>query len=597
MANIQVSQPGGAGTLTADAVIAPNGRVYLSFVGSTTTWAWTMTSVPGGSTATVQNATSPNNAYFDPDKTNGVYALKFTDSGGNKYFINLATTTYRAAGAPGARIVLDAVDGADGDFNSNCVRDITLPEWTSGECVLEPFGGSTEAGAYKDGTLVIPTSGTGKISYLYVATATTMAQEWSFSEASSKAIKIAFVDSDLSSILSSTRPTGAPSEQVITLTRTGLTVGTLYKIQMEASDLSQGAQPVVGNVRLYPVNGTGIWAENFIRYRVNHAMLGGTSLRATYVNGQYLQHSGFAELKLLTDASSLTIEAWTDNAGLSGKVASLVNGREYQVGATLTTGQPMMDTHNFADANQGAVRDIGFRTDGHDNSSGALTANPKGVFFRALHAKQDANVIFRPSVGERKLYIWGTSIERGIGATTPLFGGWVHRLRRRFPGSVVVDAYTGRTFKTDGDTSAKYNALAAWIAQGNFTDVLLSMGPNDYVAALWSAATYGTNFAAFLDAIHAASPQTRVGTISLIAHTAGIGEGANGLGDTLANFNTQLSNGATNASRVSWSYYIDGKNAAMPQNGDLADGTHPNDLGHGKFGAFVSSSMATAGVL
>jgi lysophospholipase L1-like esterase len=481
------------------------------------------------------------------------------------------------------------------DLNSVIPGDITLPEWTNSQCLTQLNTGTTDAGVYMDAVTLIRTSGTGLISCIFVAVATSMTLSVPASEPSNKAIKLTFYASDLSTPTFTSRPTLTTSEAAYTLTAMGLVVGTAYKVSIEVHDASQDARPVIGRVRLSPVNGSGIWAENFLRYRVTPNLLGDTSIRSTWSTGQYLQHTSLANVQMLTDADSLTAEVWIDNAAVGfGRIASLLNNREFAQGPTFTTGRPIMDTHTFTDVVT-AMRPVTFQADGQDTAVGPLGATPSGVFFRAIYAKQRHGVIFRPALSANRLLIIGDSISMGYSATNRFFHGAHQKIRRRYPGVACVDAYGGRQFKTDGDTTAKQQNLAAWIAQGCFTDIYIALGVVDYISALWTAAAYGTGYAAFLDFAHAASPQARIYSQSPIPKTS---EVANGLGDTLGAFRTQIQTAATNASRVPWSIFVDGTGALFPTTGDLSvDGIHPSDVGYAKLGAGAIAAMVTAGAL
>lgn len=77
MSNIQLSQPGGRGTLTDDGAVEKGIRCYLSAFGVTAA-SWTLTSVPVGSSSTAK--LHPRLGwYFDPDIL-GVYAVRLTDT-------------------------------------------------------------------------------------------------------------------------------------------------------------------------------------------------------------------------------------------------------------------------------------------------------------------------------------------------------------------------------------------------------------------------------------------------------------------------------------------------------------------------------------
>lgn len=79
MSNIQLFQPGGAGTLLADGNVQTGVRCYLSAFGVTAA-TWTLTSVPPGSSA-VARQNSRLGWYFDPDVRSEVpYVVQMTDS-------------------------------------------------------------------------------------------------------------------------------------------------------------------------------------------------------------------------------------------------------------------------------------------------------------------------------------------------------------------------------------------------------------------------------------------------------------------------------------------------------------------------------------
>lgn len=80
MAQINISQPGGAGSLTANGTILTSQRVYPTFSGTTTSFAWSLTATPSGSATTMLSG-SGGAPYFDPD-IEGRYDIQLIGTGG-----------------------------------------------------------------------------------------------------------------------------------------------------------------------------------------------------------------------------------------------------------------------------------------------------------------------------------------------------------------------------------------------------------------------------------------------------------------------------------------------------------------------------------
>jgi len=97
MSNIQLSQPGGAGTLTSDGNIAPGIRCYLSAIGVTAA-SWTLTGVPSGSSA-VTKLHPRLGWYFDPDVVGpGNYDVRLTDTLANNYTNSFSSASLGSSG-------------------------------------------------------------------------------------------------------------------------------------------------------------------------------------------------------------------------------------------------------------------------------------------------------------------------------------------------------------------------------------------------------------------------------------------------------------------------------------------------------------------
>jgi lysophospholipase L1-like esterase len=149
-------------------------------------------------------------------------------------------------------------------------------------------------------------------------------------------------------------------------------------------------------------------------------------------------------------------------------------------------------------------------------------------------------------------------------------------LRDDYPGSVAVEGYGGRQLYHDAVDGTARAAFVQKVVTQEPDAFLSAIGTNDYFAASWTAANFGTAYAALLDALHTARPGMAVYLMSPTPRTT---ETANGVGSTLANYRTQVL--TVCAARSSYCTYIDGAAVTGFNTGtDLADPVHLNTGGN-----------------
>jgi hypothetical protein len=116
-------QPGGAGVVAIGNQVNGTGTsllaagVQLTFTGSTTSWAWSITSVPAQSTRASLSYAAPNSPSqpeFIADVV-GSYILRFVDSGGNVYTLIISVTNSASVATTAFGFVDPATYGAVGD--------------------------------------------------------------------------------------------------------------------------------------------------------------------------------------------------------------------------------------------------------------------------------------------------------------------------------------------------------------------------------------------------------------------------------------------------------------------------------------------------
>ncbi len=205
--------------------------------------------------------------------------------------------------------------------------------------------------------------------------------------------------------------------------------------------------------------------------------------------------------------------------------------------------------------------------------------------------------IVSPAAVQKRLVCYGDSITGGSLATSPQVGGWLSLVRTDYPtsgtGGVTAEAWGSRSLFED--YTAGSNSIATLVAKivaecdGTSTNTLwIAIGTNDYGLNLWTAAAFQTQYTALLVALRAALPSLVIFCASPISRVAPSAETANGVGSTLGNYRTAISNAVTaaavGATFVDASAYVSSPN-------HNADGVHPNDAGHAAYKAALKIAV------
>jgi lysophospholipase L1-like esterase len=214
---------------------------------------------------------------------------------------------------------------------------------------------------------------------------------------------------------------------------------------------------------------------------------------------------------------------------------------------------------------------------------GASSGTEFGTFIKDAYLMGGVGSLIAPTTPADRLLVYGDSIAVGYGSTHPVYQAWSVLLRPFIP--VIVDAWSGRTLKLNGDTEAHRTTLAAKFAVGSPTRVWLAIGYNDYShASIWSAADFGVAYADLLDKIHAALPDA-----ILYAQTpiVSVTETANGYGNTLDDYRAAIA--SAQSTRSDFCTLVDGK--AFLTTADIPDTIHPNTAGNVKYAAAVKAIL------
>ena len=170
------------------------------------------------------------------------------------------------------------------------------------------------------------------------------------------------------------------------------------------------------------------------------------------------------------------------------------------------------------------------------------------------------------------LLVYGDSIAAGDSSSPTFSGSWVQRLRAVAPYPVASETWGWRSLYEDCSDSTARAAFVAKIVARNPAKLWLAIGTNDYGLYPWTAANFGTAYAALLTDLNTALP-----SLVIYAQTPGprSTETANAAGSTMVQYRAAI---ATAVSGKSYVTLVDG--TTFYTTGDTGDGLHPTTAGH-----------------
>lgn len=293
-----------------------------------------------------------------------------------------------------------------------------------------------------------------------------------------------------------------------------------------------------------------------------------------------LTSSPLARWQFVTTATGVTVEAYTDYYGSFPTLSSIgvrVDGADNS-------------TQSFSANNQLSyfTPTIGAGTKTIEVISGAqsIPASTKiGNWLRAVHIVGAAALAANATP---RLVIYGDSITVGANATSPALDAWTEKVRQSWPGGVTLEAWGSRTLYDDANTSGLRAALVTQLAQQSPTAIWLAIGTNDYALNKWTAASFGTAYAALLDDLHTALPSATIYCQTPITRVSPAVETANGGGSTLGNYRTQIA--TAQSTRSAYAVLVDGTAITLTGKYDT-DGIHPTTTGHATYAAAVKTVL------
>lgn len=473
------------------------------------------------------------------------------------------------------------------DVNTLVPSDVSAREWTylTNPTRVRP-GGNTGSNTYADGVHLnylgdAPAGGNRSALFLAPAGVTAVALDVPAAlppGVANATVSLQVLKASDSSVVATLNQVLTSVLTTYTLTA-AVTAGAEYVavIYVQNGNTSAQAQAIIGRVAVRPTTGaSGVLAGNFARVTVRPRVLHASNYPTDYRSGRYAFAGSMSYVELETDAISLIVEGVCSGSGGAQNWAVMVNGRLYASTTSIAADGTVKQVTQGLPTGAKLVRVVNL----NQYSGGQGPANVKGSFLRAIYAPSGGLLRVVPPLYRDTLTIWGDSISQYNAPTS-----WPQLVRQRFEGVTVVEGWSGRSLYEEGQTTAARLTLARKLVHNRPRLLWMQVSTNDYGGNPWGAAAFGAAYADLLDQIHALSPGT---LIYCQTPTVRGTETANGSGNTLADYRTQISSAA--AARAGWTALVDGTQilALSDLNADLL---HPTALGSAKYAEFVVAAL------
>jgi lysophospholipase L1-like esterase len=301
----------------------------------------------------------------------------------------------------------------------------------------------------------------------------------------------------------------------------------------------------------------------------------------TSVSGGHVVTSPFAQAQYTTTATSLAISSYND---IFASFPTFTELGVYVDGAYLQSVPAPAAGSTTAIVELAA----GSKTVSIVNGSQSKPASSVIGTFVTQIAANAAMTAVAPSASNR-VAIYGDSIAVGANSSPITQKAWALLVRADYyPDSLAVEGYGYRTLHSDCVNAPARAAFVAKIVTLNPERLVIAIGTNDYGLEPWSAASFGTAYAALLDDLNTALPTMTIFCVTPLLRTV---ETANAYGDTLGAYRTQISTAV--GTRGSFCTLVDG--TAIMTVGSLdADGLHPTTAGHALYADAVKTALGIA---
>ena len=292
-----------------------------------------------------------------------------------------------------------------------------------------------------------------------------------------------------------------------------------------------------------------------------------------YDNTNQPKQSPFSRFIFTTNAGSITVNANTTLYTTFPAYAHIgvrVNGSNLSPLVFTTNGN---QSFSVALGSVGTTKTVEI-IDGTQSTGGGSTS--LGSFITSITYPDTASFSVQSPINSNSILFYGDSISAGGNSTNPEYQSYISLLRSNYGFNTILEGWGYRALYDDASNATKITNFVNHIANTNPTTIWLAIGTNDYGLNKWSAASFGTALANVIDGLHTSLPTTRIICQTPLVRNS---ESANGYGNTLSDYRTQIVN-VCNA-RSSYTTTING--TTFLSLSDLDDGLHPTNAGFVKY--------------
>lgn len=302
-------------------------------------------------------------------------------------------------------------------------------------------------------------------------------------------------------------------------------------------------------------------------YTVENTLVNKNLLTATVGIGN--KFSPQSDISFTTDTTNLVLTTYTNVYTLNSYWAKLsvwVDG-VYLQEITHTANDQVLETVITLSSGTKTIRIV---NSGHYYSSGVYY----GTWVQRVHVN-DATYI-SDDLNNPEILVLGDSISNGQASTVHTKDSWLALIKAANPNK-IFKLYGGSALQFNhiaSDATAR-TALVNAIAPGinsRTQKIFILLGTNDYGNSSWTAANFGTAYAALLVLLNTTYPNLQIVCFTPTYRST---ETANGVGNTLDDYRNAIisaCSGKAYATSVSLKTTFGA--------GEMADTVHPNNAGH-----------------
>lgn len=398
---------------------------------------------------------------------------------------------------------------------------------------------------------------------------------------------------------------------------TGTTHATEHKTaRFYGADVALGttygtADSGTGNFASFALN-VGRFNANYLAGRIYQVLIRAAASTAGEISSAETYLGSKAGVSSFAFSSSVTPTQFSDSRDLIDRTTHLETSVFAHADFTTTASLIRLSAYNTIRSTFGASTDLGVYIDGvylgnaapaadgasthtivvpTGNKTVSITngmqskpvATLLGTFLKTIEA--NAPLTQTNLTPANRLVIYGDSIASGHQGSPLTGSAWATKVRTSSGSdSVAVEAWGYRSLYDDCANGTLRAAFVSLIAAYAPAKIWLAIGTNDYGLNKWSAASFGTAYAALLDDLHTALPSATIYCQTPILRTT---ETANGSGSTLGDYRTQI--GTAQSTRSAYATLVDG--TAFMTTASLTDGVHPSTAGHALYATAVTTAL------